>query len=242
MLGARSVIVGAAICALASAACTRGNPDAVLDGGSGGVVDLALPASACDPAKLASDPRHCGGCDNDCAMLPNVDGTRVSCTSGVCNVGGACLAGFGDCSAAPGCETNLGTPDHCGSCTMACGGGDPLCAVDSSGQHQCATSCGAATFCNGQCVDTSSDPASCGGCNVGCATPANGEPTCAGGQCGFVCDAGYVKTPTGCVGVGGGGGGGGGGGTPSCGAQGADCTSNPCCTGSTCLPGVYICI
>ncbi|HEY2743628.1 MAG TPA: hypothetical protein VGL86_03355 [Polyangia bacterium] len=243
MVGARSIIVAAAVCVLGSSACTRLNPDAVLDGGAGGGADLALPSTACDPSLLKSDPRHCGGCDNDCTALPNVDGAHVACDDGVCNLGGACLPGFGDCTPAPGCETNLGTPDHCGSCTLACGGGDPLCAVDGSGQHQCASSCGAAAFCNGQCVDTSNDPANCGGCSVGCATPAHGEPACANGMCGFTCDAGYVKTPNGCVGTGGGGSGGGGGGgsggggggTPQCGMTGASCASTSDCCSGVCL-------
>jgi len=245
MVGAGRVVACAAILSVVSAAaCTRLNPDAVGIGGVGasdGGVDLALPATSCDPSKVASDPRHCGGCDNDCAALPNVDGTRVSCTSGECNVGGACLPGFGDCTSAPGCETNLGTPDHCGSCGMACGGANPFCGVDGSGQHVCGSSCGASSLCDGQCVDTQNDPLNCGGCQTGCATPAHGQPACSSGICDFVCDPGWVKTASGCVagsgGSGGGGGGGsggagGGGGTPQCGMSGATCSNmSDCCSG-----------
>ena len=216
--GAVAITVAVAVAAavafvatLAAAGCTRLNPDAIGHGGDGDGADMALPSTMCDPTALASDPRHCGGCDNDCARLPNVDGTRVSCVSGVCSVGGACVAGFGDCTSAPGCETNLGTPASCGSCTMACGGASPLCGTDGSGGHECASSCGAATLCGGRCVDTSSDPSNCGGCTTTCATRNHAQPACSNGVCDFVCDAGWVKTATSCIAGGGGAGGSGGG-------------------------------
>src|SRR5687768_10622013 len=41
----------------------------------------------CDGAcVLLSDPRTCGGCDNDCTALPGVDPARVRCFAGACRV------------------------------------------------------------------------------------------------------------------------------------------------------------
>jgi hypothetical protein len=234
----------------ASLACTRANPDAetFADG-----PDLSTAASTpCDPSRLGSDVHHCGGCDNDCTRLPNVDGARVSCQAALCNLGGACASGFADCTSAPGCETNLGAPEHCGSCGNVCGGANPLCAVDGNGQHQCASTCGGGVSCDGQCTDVTRDPLHCGSCATACATPPHGQPACVAGQCDFTCDPGYVKTSTGCASNGGGngggggggngggggggggagGGGGGGGGGGSCGMSGASCaTMSDCCTG-----------
>ena len=240
-MGAKGAVAVAIAATMAAAACTRLNPDAIGHGGGGGD-DMALPSTMCDPTTLASDPRHCGGCDNDCARLPNVDGARVGCISGVCDIGGACVAGFGDCTSAPGCETNLGTPASCGSCTTVCGGASPLCGADGSGGHECASSCGAAMLCGGQCVDTSSDPNNCGGCTTTCATHDHAAAACSGAQCDFVCDAGWVKTATGCIagsggagGGGGAGGAGGGGGAPQCGMHGDPCTQPSDCCSNFCL-------
>src|SRR5438067_118047 len=131
------------------AACTAHNPAFSGDMGSG----------ACDPNTVASDPRHCGSCANDCAALPNVDGSKVTCLVGNCVVVNACLPGFADCTAAPGCETDLTDPAHCGSCTQVCGGAAPLCAPSG-----CVATCpaNAPTRCGNRCVSTVNDPQHCG--------------------------------------------------------------------------------
>ncbi len=245
--------IGVFVAALAMVACTRINPDAAGVGGDGALLDLGASSTPCDPSRLDSDPHHCGGCDNDCTRLPNVDGARVSCQAGACNLGGACVAGFGDCTSAPGCETNLGTPDHCGGCATACSGTNPLCAVDGSGNHQCDSSCGGATLCAGQCVDTGSDPFHCGSCDTACATPPHGQPACTNGQCDIACDPGYVRTSGGCVAGGGGSGGGGGGGSGGGGGGGfgggggggggggqCGATGDPCVNLSDCCSGVCL--
>ena len=41
------------------------------------------------------------------------------------------------------------------------------------------------------CVNTTSDPNNCGGCNNACPAVANATPTCNGGSCGFTCNAGF---------------------------------------------------
>src|SRR6185436_7363276 len=95
------------------AACTAHNP-AFRDTGDMG-------PGPCDPNTVSSDPHHCGNCANDCALLPNVDGSKVLCLAGNCAVANACLPGFADCNGAPGCESDLGDAASCGACNLACG-------------------------------------------------------------------------------------------------------------------------
>jgi hypothetical protein len=45
------------------------------------------------------------------------------------------------------------------------------------------------TSCAGVCTNTSTDPTHCGSCGHMCTAPANAEPTCTAGQCGYSCDA-----------------------------------------------------
>jgi hypothetical protein len=54
-----------------------------------------------------------------CCALPNA---TVVCTGGTCQVG-TCNTGFGNCTNAPGCETNLtNSKQNCGACGVACSG------------------------------------------------------------------------------------------------------------------------
>ena len=72
-------------------------------------------------ADLQTDPKHCGGCDKPCAILPNAE---MACAGGMCSLF-ACAAGFADCNLdhADGCEWDTGVSGPC-SCTpgdtMAC--------------------------------------------------------------------------------------------------------------------------
>lgn len=62
-------------------------------------------------ADLQTDPKHCGGCDKPCAMVPNAD---VACASGMCSLT-ACAPGFADCNLdqADGCEWDTGANGPC---------------------------------------------------------------------------------------------------------------------------------
>jgi alpha-tubulin suppressor-like RCC1 family protein len=75
----------------------------------------------------------------DCANGPN--GT-LTCFNNVC--GFTCAAGFSNCDTAVGCETDITTPAHCGSCTNSCGSicaagacNDPV-AMAGGYEHNCA--------------------------------------------------------------------------------------------------------
>lgn len=74
-------------------------------------------------AHIDSDVSNCGACEEGChGLFPHVGEV---CLEGACQPkrsGGAlaCHSGWADCTAAPGCETMLGTVDHCGGCNKAC--------------------------------------------------------------------------------------------------------------------------
>ncbi len=176
-------------------------------GGSGDIspagytcqADQALCGDAC--VVLATNPAHCGSCNNACpagttctngvcdcqAGLTSCSGQCVDITSDSANCGGcgvACGVGevcsLGVCSGS--CAANLtqcgsscvdvtSNPLHCGTCDAACAAGR-LC---SSGACVCLSG----TDCNGQCVDTLSDPANCGTCGNVC----TGGSMCSGGTC-----------------------------------------------------------
>jgi hypothetical protein len=143
--------------------------------------------------ETASNPAHCGRCDNACATPPNA--TRT-CTGGTC--GFTCTAGFADCNmnSADGCEVNTQTATaHCGGCGRVCAPANatPSCSAGVCGYTVCnpgfADCDGNRT--NGCEVDLNSNPSHCGRCNNACA-PANATPACTMGACGYSsCNAGF---------------------------------------------------
>jgi hypothetical protein len=190
------------------------------DGGEAGVPDgsgeASVPdAAACPTGELScggscvpSDVHHCGACAHDCSALPHVSGS-VSCgASGECTFDSAsCADGWAHCSsnADDGCETDVTTPAHCGSCSTTCLSTDPVCAASSAGRV-CATGCPQATptLCGGSCVDTTDDAKNCDGCGHACpGGVANAQPTCSASTCTFTCNSGYsgcpAASPTACV-------------------------------------------
>jgi hypothetical protein len=124
-----------------------------------------------------------GRCD------PNATCTMSSGTwSCVCNDrftgdGATCSR---DCSVDNGgCDPNAdctGTPGTTGCTCHATFLGDGLNCACPSGK----------TLCNGACVDTRSDPGSCGTCGTVCGAP-HGTPTCVNGSCAVAsCDDGFA--------------------------------------------------
>jgi len=93
---------------------------------------------------------------------------------GVCET--SCVSGFADCDdSVPGCEGDLSSPAHCGSCGITC----PMaCSVG-----MCVASCGDATNCSGSCVDIDVSLAHCGGCDMPCPSFPGTTLRCVAGAC-----------------------------------------------------------
>jgi uncharacterized protein (TIGR03382 family) len=138
----------------------------------------ASPLNGCE-VDLLGDEAHCGSCGNACS-LPNA---VADCTGATCVVN-ACTPGWGDCdgAAASGCETALGTVDHCGSCldscafphaSSGCTGGACVLEGCASGYGDCD-----ADPQNG-CEEPLTSTSHCGACGNAC--PAG--QTCVGGGC-----------------------------------------------------------
>lgn len=112
----------------------------------------------------------------------------------VCGAQGACVADkcsarWGNCNgeANDGCESDLLSPNTCGSCSVRC--------ADS---ESCSTrGCGACVApeeaCSRSCVDQRTDELHCGACFHVCPTPPHGKPLCVARTCRVKCDDGYLQ-------------------------------------------------
>lgn len=71
-------------------------------------------SDGCEVKTGGDDLENCGVCGIKCDP-PNVN--QAVCRFGICAFTGGCVDGFADCSSLfPGCETQLGSTAHCGSC------------------------------------------------------------------------------------------------------------------------------
>ncbi len=167
----------------ASAACASGTCSLRCDAGHHDCGGACVPNGA---------PGSCGA---RCSPCPAATNATATCDGAAC--GFTCNTGFADCNgvAADGCEVDVRTSNaHCGRCASVCAAGTAC----SSGS--CASVCAAPTsYCAGGCVNLATNPSSCGGCGVSCPERANSTRTCAGGACGFTCNAGYVRSGDACV-------------------------------------------
>jgi hypothetical protein len=180
--GARDAAIDAAADATVDAATV---PDGGADAGCAGTIC----GGACVDEQ--SDIHHCGSCDEDCTALPFVDGTLTTCALGACVL--ACEPGHAHCSAdvADGCEADLHSPATCGACATRCDA-PLLCGTDASGVSSCVGGCAdGEVSCGSACVDTTTDPMHCGGCDVTCGG-AHATADCSGSDCTLTCDAGYA--------------------------------------------------
>jgi hypothetical protein len=122
---------------------------------------------------LKSDNANCGACAKPCAA-------GQVCSAGACVL--SCQAGLAACGGV--CVNEATDVNNCGACGKVCAAGQ----VCSNGA--CAVSCQAGLAnCGGACTNTNFDPANCGACGKTCAAVTNGIGACAGGTCGYVCNA-----------------------------------------------------
>ncbi len=156
----------------------------------GGVCAVAL--AACGYSKLPelgtggacgdtfADPVNCGACGHRCPDLPGIDGDRVTCSGGTCQVAAACRPGLADCddNESTGCESDLRDPATCGSCEVTCSGAQPLCSAAGNSWACRATCSGPEMQCSGTCADIAMDRAHCGRCDHSC-----GGGDCVAGEC-----------------------------------------------------------
>ena len=108
---------------------------------------------------LATDPAHCGACENACPETS-------SCIDGTCT----CPGGESICNAT--CVDLMSDPANCGACSTDCGALFCL-------EGQCSSDCGDLSECSGACVDLLNDSANCGTCGSVCGAGSS----CVGGQC-----------------------------------------------------------
>ncbi len=128
-----------------------------------------------------ADPRNCGGCGRVCAFD---NATDPGCQAGVCQLG-ACDPGYGDCNDFPddGCETLLGSIDHCDTCGDRCdyANATGVCEVDGCRMGACHagyTDCNESAI-DGCEIDTDADHDNCGACGHACGR----LEACQGGAC-----------------------------------------------------------
>jgi hypothetical protein len=131
-----------------------------------------------------TDAGNCGFCGNVCPSGPH---STAACVNGGCVLN--CDPGYDNCDNNPstGCEVHSDVDTaNCGSCghgcvipngAAACQGGMCLVATCNTGFANCDMN-----PANGCEVNTTSNPANCGGCGMGCTIP-NGVAGCAGSMC-----------------------------------------------------------
>ena len=190
---------------------------------------------------VQNDLDNCGECGNRCSeSLPEC--FHLECNQGTCETvpdedGEPCFEGI--CCADTEtvlCITDIDdNVDHCGGCDPcnpdtadACVNGDCVC-----GSGPACT--GGLTCCNGQCVDTTSSPGNCGGCNQLCAAISSpcAEVQCIASQCTAVSDPEFTPCLDGqtegiCCGSGA---------AAICVANGVCCSDTDCGQGLTCCSG-----
>lgn len=155
--------------------CVSHNP--VCDGGMACGFD-----GAC--VDTESSVENCGACGQPCVVA---NGT-ARCEGGQCEVA-ACSPGWRDCDGRSdnGCETNINSPEHCGSCERSCQSGSRGHAVCVMGVCQPLRCDEGYADCdrdpsNGCEAQLSSDPANCGTCGRACRLR-NASSQCNDGAC-----------------------------------------------------------
>lgn len=111
-------------CGACGNGCSIANGAAICSGGVCGVDSCVggyancngLVGDGCE-SRIDSDPNNCGACGRVCSAF---GAQSVGCSGSTCTM--VCDDNHADCNGNPsdGCETDLTSPDHCGSCTLVC--------------------------------------------------------------------------------------------------------------------------
>ena len=161
---------------VATPMCASGLCDSSCQSGYGNCITPAAPTAddGCE-TNLNTSTGNCGACGRSCST----DGTDVrTCASCLCT--SSCTAGHGNCTkptaptADDGCETDLTSAAHCGSCGNVCTGGQTCC----GGNH---------------CATLDSSVADCGGCSRACSGSHVSTQACAAGTCNSTCQSGFAN-------------------------------------------------
>lgn len=177
---------GCAPCSIphAAAACTAEGTCAV-GGCESGRADCNGNATDGCETIIDDDPANCGGCGHSC-------GSGLVCANGSCAA--SCPQGLTACGGS--CVDLHTTPEHCGTCDVACT--DPANGVGTCQNGACAFACnGSYRLCGTSCKADS--VTSCGSSCASCTSaPAHGVAACIGGACDFTCQTGYVRIGSSC--------------------------------------------
>ncbi len=168
------------------APCTAGHEGAYCNGGTS---EVCCAGGGC--TTLLSDPLNCGECGNACP-------SGLSCISGHCEAttcqgatnGVACGTNAQNECCSSACVDVQTDTTSCGSCGVHCSGAETcqggLCGfntctstVQGDPCHLSTTPWYTGSCCGTACVDTSTDSANCGGCNLPCGV----GTTCTNGSC-----------------------------------------------------------
>ncbi len=113
---------------------------------------------------------------------------------GATSCGGGGTTGGGGATSSSGTGSTTTTTIATGATTSATGSTTSNASSTSTGTSQCV---GNQMKCGNTCVDTTIDPANCGGCNMPCDTTAG--MVCSSSKCALTCGGGTKKCGTSCV-------------------------------------------
>jgi hypothetical protein len=125
----------------------------------------------CD-VNLLTDTQNCGACGAACPASPSGN-ELYECVDGRCVM--QCRSGWLDCDGLPdnGCEASPWNNDSCGKCGVICSDPAKPCLLQPFGSNVKACGCTSGQYCNGQCVDTTTNDKNCATCGNAC--PRNGD-------------------------------------------------------------------
>ncbi len=194
------LLLAGAAAAVGVAVTSCANGIVVDDGADASTSEAGLDASGCPDADLATDPKHCGGCNIVCQQ-------DEVCSGAACKK--QCDAPLVKCPSVQTCVDLKTDTDHCGTCATICpavsdGGGippgtnNPDAGIPFDGGFDagpgwsvgspaceagtCAIACppGMTACSDGVCYDTQNHHDHCGDCSTACAADTE---WCSSGKC-----------------------------------------------------------